>query len=696
MIASGGAPDYLCTLVKSCFTRRLAVLLLLLIAPFALRAQVFHIHCLSTAANGSVTVTWDRSNLSSADFRSYYVYHSTSASGPFSPIDSVFLYNDTTQTHVGANAAVNPAWYVIGYQSQSGAPEIYSDTVRAIQLTVLNPGSGFANLAWNVLHTPPLPTSSEDYVIYREYPRGIFAPIDTVDALTSPNPMTFSDLISICNDSINYRIEVQDFSGCRSISNLDGDLFRDLQPPSLPDLDSVSVDASGNAVLGWSVNSSPDTRAYVVLQGVGAIWTPIDTLFGINSTTVTTTVDASDASQAFELIAVDSCGNPSAQSQPHRTIFLEGGLLLCSRSVLLTWNAYSYWNNPVNYEVWRSANGSAEVMIGTTSDISYRDSSVVSGNNYCYRVIAHQIGASRTSTSSQTCVTPVFPAPPSFCSIRHVSVEDGTHIQVYGISDSTAVVEGYELLRATSPAGPFQSVARQLISGVRDIYFTDLVPSTSDRVYYYQLVAVDSCDNRVKSSAVSRSILLTGNADPGGANLLEWTSYGDWPTGVNSYRVFRTVNGLLDPVPVITVLASSVLELTDSVLDDFYSDGKFCYVVQAIEALGNPYQQVDTSYSNELCVLQQPTLFIPNAFHPGGGINEIFLPYPQFVSPQNYKFRIYNRWGQLIFFTDDPQVGWDGSVNGVMSEEAVYVYQIESLQPDGSTFQRVGSVTLIR
>jgi len=71
--------------------------------------QSFHIRCLSIGTAGDVTVTWDLSSLSSADFRCYYLLHSTTQAGPFSSVESVFFFNDTVETHLTANAANNPA-----------------------------------------------------------------------------------------------------------------------------------------------------------------------------------------------------------------------------------------------------------------------------------------------------------------------------------------------------------------------------------------------------------------------------------------------------------------------------------------------------------------------------------------------------------------------------------------------------------
>ncbi|MFM2135334.1 MAG: hypothetical protein RL021_734 [Bacteroidota bacterium] len=659
-------------------------------------AQTFHIRCISIDASGGTTVTWDRSGLNPAGFSSYKVFHSTAQTGPFTAVDSILVYSDTVTTHAAANASVTPAWYFIVCKS-AGVADVVSDTVRALQLVVLNPGSGYAVLGWNVMHTPLIATHSNYYQVYREYPAGVFTLIDSVNAALSGNPMRYNDLISICDDTVDYRIEVMDQSGCRSVSNIDGDRFRDLQPPMMPVLDSVSVDINGNVVIGWPPDPSPDTRAYVILQGVGSIWTPIDTLFGIGTTNTATAVNASSQSVSFQLIAVDSCGNPSAQSLPHTTIHLTGTFDRCDRSVTLSWNPYTYWNSLVLYDVYRSTAGGAEQLIGSvTGATAYEDTAIISGTPYCYRVVARQAVATRSSTSSRFCVTPFFPTPPTFCRIRSVSVRSGTLINVTVHTDAAAVVQGYRLLRSNAPGGPFSPVAAVNGSGGSLVDIPDPSADPSERVYYYQVVVIDSCGRPVRSSQVSRSVLLRGEALTGASNSIRWTTYGEWSSGVDRYLVFRTVNGIRDPFPVAVVPGGQTLEFTDLVLDDFYSDGTFCYQVTAVQAPGDTAGFVDEALSNELCLVQEPQVFIPNAFHPGGGLNEIFRPYPVFVPQEDYRFVIYDRWGQVVFSTDNPGEGWDGSINGAASEQAVYVYLLEARKPDGVLLRKVGAVTLLR
>ncbi|MFM9026748.1 MAG: gliding motility-associated C-terminal domain-containing protein, partial [Bacteroidota bacterium] len=162
------------------------------------------------------------------------------------------------------------------------------------------------------------------------------------------------------------------------------------------------------------------------------------------------------------------------------------------------------------------------------------------------------------------------------------------------------------------------------------------------------------------------------------------------------YNIYRSINGITSPQPVAVIQGSASLALVDTLIDDYYSDGTFCYVIEAIESAGNPDFFLDSARSNEICLFQEPGVYVPNAFRPGGGINEIFRPYPVFVSSEDYSFVIFNRWGREIFSTDNLNAGWDGSVDGRQAGEGVYVYRIQARKPDGSFFEKTGSVTLIR
>jgi len=97
--------------------------------------------------------------------------------------------------------------------------------------------------------------------------------------------------------------------------------------------------------------------------------------------------------------------------------------------------------------------------------------------------------------------------------------------------------------------------------------------------------------------------------------------------------------------------------------------------------------------------LKCPTnLWLPTAFTPNGdGINDFFLPIGYNIT--EFHMKIFNRWGQLVFSTDDADKGWNGYSNGVPAEMGAFVYYVawagfQDGVSKGGTLQ--GNVTLIR
>lgn len=85
---------------------------------------------------------------------------------------------------------------------------------------------------------------------------------------------------------------------------------------------------------------------------------------------------------------------------------------------------------------------------------------------------------------------------------------------------------------------------------------------------------------------------------------------------------------------------------------------------------------------------------IPTAFSPNGdGNNDVLYVLGNLT---DIDFEIYNRWGQLVFKTNDPSRGWDGTYNGEPLNPAVFAYHITGRGPTGETVDRRGNITLVR
>ena len=91
-------------------------------------------------------------------------------------------------------------------------------------------------------------------------------------------------------------------------------------------------------------------------------------------------------------------------------------------------------------------------------------------------------------------------------------------------------------------------------------------------------------------------------------------------------------------------------------------------------------------------------LYVPTAFDPdGNNLNNIFLAYCENIV--QFHMYIYNRWGQLVFESEDISKGWDGTFNGSPAPQDTYVYRIDYQLHDYTMIHKhnkVGSVTLIR
>lgn len=105
---------------------------------------------------------------------------------------------------------------------------------------------------------------------------------------------------------------------------------------------------------------------------------------------------------------------------------------------------------------------------------------------------------------------------------------------------------------------------------------------------------------------------------------------------------------------------------------------------------------LDTAY-DDILVKDILTLYIPNAFTPDdNGINEVFMPYGNEIDPDHYQMMIFDRWGEMVFKTNNPEIGWDGKVDGsIPLDDAVFSYVIVYQDRNGLSQKKIGSVTLL-
>jgi gliding motility-associated-like protein len=90
-----------------------------------------------------------------------------------------------------------------------------------------------------------------------------------------------------------------------------------------------------------------------------------------------------------------------------------------------------------------------------------------------------------------------------------------------------------------------------------------------------------------------------------------------------------------------------------------------------------------------------PLLDVPNAFTPNGdGINDKVSVRSYGISKMTW--RIYNRWGEKVFETNDRTQGWDGTFKGSLQPKEVYHYVLSVQFIDNTKYEKKGDITLLR
>lgn len=120
-------------------------------------------------------------------------------------------------------------------------------------------------------------------------------------------------------------------------------------------------------------------------------------------------------------------------------------------------------------------------------------------------------------------------------------------------------------------------------------------------------------------------------------------------------------------------------------------DKDITYTVTARTALG-----CVATDQIKIKVYKGPEIYVPNAFTPNrDSRNDVLKAIPVGIRNFSY-FRVYDRWGALIFSTTDPAIGWDGRIKGVEQSTATYVWMAEGIDYTGKVVKRKGTVIIVK
>ncbi len=118
------------------------------------------------------------------------------------------------------------------------------------------------------------------------------------------------------------------------------------------------------------------------------------------------------------------------------------------------------------------------------------------------------------------------------------------------------------------------------------------------------------------------------------------------------------------------------------------------YIVISQDAFGCYWTDTVTIYVTDV-ICDEPYIYVPNAFTPNNDGKNDFLKVESSVGYDMF-FQVYNRWGELVFETEDINKTWDGKFRGKEAQAGIYVYHLRLTCYNHETFTKKGNITLIR
>lgn len=346
-----------------------------------------------------------------------------------------------------------------------------------------------------------------------------------------------------------------------------------------------------------------------------------------------------------------------------------------NRQNVAAWKEYPNAADFQNYRVTRNLISFGGTGVRTSN--TQTDVNVTCGEQYCYQVTV-QLAGGAESVSPSVCVKAISTEFPSLVQNAFVSVEDDGKLNIYATPPASGATPAkYKLIisRAASGSADF----KEITTLTNAFSYTDAVVDPAQQSYCYQLVYENACGNRSQPTDPMCSIFLSSKS----GSTVDWTPETPFLAPVNRYQleILDEQGNPYDQVPVGANTSYSP-NVSDQQL--------FRYRI-----LGFAQGSGGNSYSNYFVFKKNAILFMPDAFSPNGdGVNDSFAPKGQFVDKS--RMIVYNRWGQVLFETNNAMEGWDGTVNGQPAVEGTYVYRVEITDSLGVSFVKTGTLLLAR
>ena len=384
----------------------------------------------------------------------------------------------------------------------------------------------------------------------------------------------------------------------------------------------------------------------------------------------------------------------------------------------LTWSPYTACSNVSAIRVYRRTGSNpyqpdpcetgvrpgyqkiAELPADATSFLDTNGGAdFVQGVAYCYRVVAVFHGDVESQPSEEVCVQ----IPNNTPLMTKVSCDEQDlasgqmrveWVRPRDIESYFTKPYNYRLIRNAN------GIIEDVYSG-EDTTFHDVEVDLSElQSLSYHVEMKDANGQLIGKSAVANAIMLSGTAGDAKVSLA-WT--GSVPWIIDSTEVFRTRDSVFRKIA-----GTETLAFEDNRVEN---DVKYRYYVRtfghySLEGLPTPLVNYSamievTPTENEEPEPEEPVYELPNVFTPNGdSFNDVFVPMRITAELiDKVDFHVFNRWGRVVFTTNDIFINWDGRASDTRqpcpSGTYYYICDVEMTGPEGPVSKRLEGVVMI-
>lgn len=421
----------------------------------------------------------------------------------------------------------------------------------------------------------------------------------------------------------------------------------------------IRLTYKGVAGIPTNIQYSTDGTTYVTSGKRSTGGTQPYDIKGLNTT----------QSYKVRLSSEDLCAG-STETVPISTMTLTG--TSTDGTNTLKWNQYPDAAAFDGYDLLRD--GAVIKSFTTIGETTYADSDVECGTFAEYQIVAKLKTATSTSAPVGLKVETGSAKPLTGGS---VSVLDKSSVNIKAVVPGAGPNTSFELSIERAEAG--STLFKKIITLYNQSDYIDNNAKTDELSYCYRMSYENSCGQKVPVSAPICTILLSKKL-----TTLNWTGESPILGDFEGYTVVQTGSGGSSQDIPVQKNTSYTVKLNNQ------SDLEYNFLIRAATQDG-----AFESLSNIVNYRRNAGVFVPDAFTPNGdGFNDILEAKSEQL--QSFNMSVMNRWGVVVFHSDDIARGWDGTVSGTNAPVGYYYYKMTFVDDINQTVEKSGTFMLLR